>query len=138
MKGKNRTEASRAFLCYNPPPAQLSLPPEETHFLFHSFFLRLKMFLSFLLRCKSTCPAMALRCTWHLSREKVDGCQPGHGEPVWVIRVMEICMERVFPREFQTAFGYVPEWEYMDLQGLYEGRQGAASPAWFPSRDRGT
>lgn len=54
------------------------------------------------------------------------------------MRVMEICMGSVFPREFQTAFGYVPEREYMDLQGLYEGRQGAASPAWFPSRARGT
>lgn len=81
------------------------LPPEGTRFLFPSFFLRLKVFLSFLLRCKSITLTMTLHRKWHLSREKVGGCQPGHEEPVWVLRVMEICAGSVFPREFQAACG---------------------------------
>lgn len=86
----------------------LLLPPEGTHFLFPSFFLKLKGFLSFLLRCKSTAAAMALHRTWHLSREKVGGCQPGHEEAIWVLRVMEIFAGSEFLREFWPACGWVP------------------------------
>lgn len=81
------------------------LPPEGTHFLFPSFFIRLKAFLSLFLRRKSTALAVALHHTWHLSREKVGGCQPGCEEPVWVLRVMEIYVRSVFPREFWAARG---------------------------------
>lgn len=68
---------------------------------------------------------MALQHIWHLSRKQLGRCQLGHEELIWVLRVMEICVGNVFPREFWAACGY---WECVDLQGLYEGRPGAAHP----------
>ena len=123
-------------LLQNPP--SFFLLKKHIFSFFLSFFLRLKGFLSLLLKCKSTALAVALHCTWHLSREKVGECQPGHEEPIWVLRVMEICVGSAFPREFRAACGWVPVWEHVDSQGLCEGRPGAASPAWCLPRVRET
>lgn len=78
-------------LLQNPPSFFLL----KKHIFFLSFFLRLKGFLSLLLKCKSTALAMALHRTWHLSREKVGECQPGHEEPLGAEGDGDLCGECV-------------------------------------------
>ena len=102
--GENGTEASRLlglFVATNPPTFFLV---KEQVFSVLLPLSGLKI-LCLLLRYKSTALAVALHHTWYLSREKVGGCQLGHEESIWVLRVMEICVGNTFPREFWAACG---------------------------------